>query len=84
MRGHNGITLKLGKGHPTSSSAKQKLNTRISEETEVVTTCDAPMNTVDYNFIEAQGWDHEETILHQDNESAMLMKNNEKASCSKR
>ena len=85
MKGHSGITLKLGKGHPTSISTKQKLNTRSSTETEVVTTYDAlPQILWTNNFIKAQGWDYEDTILYQDNKSAILMENNGKASCSKR
>ena len=40
MRGHTGITMKIGKGHPVSKSTKQKVNTRSSSETELVGTDD--------------------------------------------
>ena len=74
-----------GKGHPTSASAKQKLKTRSSAETKVVTAHDAPPQMLwTDDFIEDQDWDCKDTISHQDNESAMSMENNGKASCSKR
>ena len=85
MKGHSGITLKLGKGHPMSISTKQKLNTRSSTKNDVVTTYDAlPQILWTNNFIKVQGWDYEDTILYQDNKSAILMENNGRASCSKR
>jgi hypothetical protein len=36
MRGHSGGGLSLGRGFPIVSSTKQKLNTKISTETEIV------------------------------------------------
>lgn len=85
MKGHGGVALKLGKGCPTSSFPKQNVNTRSSAETEAVTSHDAlPQTLWTDDFIKAQGWDHEDTILCQDNESAMSMENNGMASCSKR
>ena len=85
MRGHSGGGLSMGRGFPIVSSTKQKLNTRSSTETEVVGANDfMPATCWTRNFVQAQGCNVIDNILHQDNESAMLLEKNGKASSSKR
>mgnify|MGYP000184801625 CR=1 FL=1 len=85
MRGHTDGGLSLGRGFPIVNSTKQKLNTRSSTKTEVVSV-DNCMPVVLWTrcFMEAQGYGVRENIVYQDNQSAMLMENNGKASSSKR
>ena len=85
MRGHSGGGLSMGRGFPIVSSTKQKLNTRSSTETEVVGADNfMPAMCWTRHFMLAQGCDVADNILHQDNESAMLLEKNGKASSSKR
>ena len=85
MRGHSGGGLSLGQGFPIVSSIKQKLNTRSSTETEVVGVDDfMPAICWTRRFMEAQGWNLADNVLYQDNQSAMLLEKNGKASSGKR
>jgi hypothetical protein len=64
---------------------KQKLNTRSSAETEVVAADDfMPILSWTNYFLEAQGHGHQDTVLCQDNPSAVLLENNGRKSSSKR
>jgi hypothetical protein len=74
-----------GKRFPIVSSAKQKLNTRSSTETEIVGV-DHCMPAVLWTrcFMEAQGHGIRENIVFQDNKSAILTEKKGKASSSKR
>ena len=84
-RGHTGTMLSLGKGAALSGSTKQKLNTRSSTETELVGTHDGlPQVLWCRHFVEAQGYTIEHNILHQDNQSTILMLRNGRASSTKR
>ena len=76
-RGDLGGCVSLGKGTPINASNKQKLNTRSSTETELV----APDNFMPIVlwtncFLEARGCGHQDTVLHQDNQSVILLENN--------
>ena len=75
----------MGTGFPVSTSTKQKLNTRSSTETEIVGV-DGCMPGVLWNrlFLEAQDYGVKENIVFQDNEAAMLIEKNGKASSGKR
>jgi hypothetical protein len=85
MRGHTGGGLSLGRGFPVVNSTKQKLNTRSSTETEIVGVDDCmPSVLWTRYFMEAQGYGIRENIVYQDNQSAILMEKNGKASSSKR
>jgi hypothetical protein len=85
MRGHTGGGLSLGRGFPIVSSTKQKLNTRSSTETELVGVDDCmPAICWTRYFVQAQGYEVRENIVYQDNQSAMLLERNGKASSSKR
>jgi hypothetical protein len=83
-RGHTGATMSLGKGSVIGMSKKQKINTHSSMEYELVGADDAiPQMTWTRYFLEGQGYNVEECILHQDNMSAMLLETNGKQSISK-
>jgi len=85
VKGHIGGVMSLGRGAIFSTSTKQKLNTRSSTECELVGVNDV-MAQVLWNryFLEAQGYDLEDNIVFQDNESAILLERNGRASSSKR
>jgi len=85
FRSHTGGTLSLGKGAVTSISRKQGLNTRSSTEAEVVAADEVvgPMLWTKL-FLEAQGYPLKESILYQDNRSAMLLETNGRKSVGKR
>ena len=84
MKGHTGATMSLGSGSPYSSSTKQKLVTRSSTECERVGVHDVlPQILGTKNFLLAQGYNVTNTILHQDNKSAILLENNGRMSSTK-
>jgi len=69
--------MSLGKGMIVSSSLKQKLNTQSSTETELIAANDSmPLLLWTNNFLHVQGFNLNETVLHQDNQSAILLKKN--------
>jgi hypothetical protein len=85
MCGHTCGGLSLGLGFPIVTSTKQKLNTRSSTETELVSVDDCmPAICWTRYFVEAQGREVREKIVYQDNRSAMLLEKNGKALSSKR
>ena len=85
MRGHTGGTLSLGKGSVYSKSSKQKLNTTSSTEAELVGTYECMLEILwTKYFLEAQGYETEQTIVYQDNKSTILLAKNGKNSSSKR
>jgi hypothetical protein len=85
MRGHTGGGLTMRRGFPIVTSTKQKLNTRSSTESELVSVDDCmPAICWTRYFLEAQGYQVTENIVYQDNESAILLERNGKASSSKR
>lgn len=85
MRGHTGGGLSFGIGFPISQSSKQKLNTRSSTESELVAVDDM-MPTVLWTrqFMECQGHVVKENNIYQDNQAAILLEKNGKASSGKR
>ena len=85
MKGHTGAGLTMGKGAVYNRSTKQKINTKSSTETEVVGVDDIlPQVLWTNNFLKAQGWEINETVIHQDNKSAILLESNGKLSSSSR
>ena len=85
MRGHTGGGLTLGKGAIYSRSTKQKINSKSSTETEIIGVDDIIPQILWTNyFMHEQGWSIKETIIHQDNKSAILLENNGKLSSSNR
>ena len=84
-RSQTGGTASLGKGSFMSTSIKQRMNTRISTETELVAADDLMPHLWWTNyFLECQGYNFHSTIMYQDNQSAILLENNGRASSSKK
>jgi archaellin len=77
--------MMIGKGSVYSMSTRQKLNTRSSTEAELVGVNDA-MSLILWtkHFLEAQGYKVEKNVVYQDNESAILLEKNGRASSTKR
>ena len=85
MKGHTGGCMTLGKGMIYNKSTKQKINTTSSTESELVAVDDVLSQVLWTNyFMRAQGWFSDQTIVYQDNKSAILLENNGKLSSSKR
>ena len=85
MKSHTGGVLTLGKGAVYSRSTKQKINTKSSTEGEIVGVDDILPQVLWTNyFMRAQGYGSKETVVYQDNKSAILLENNGKLSSSKR
>jgi hypothetical protein len=77
--------MSLGQGMPINTSTKQKINTRSSTETELVAADDfMPIILWTNYFLDAQGYSTHDTILYQDNQSAILLEKNGRKSSSKR
>ena len=74
----------MGRGFPILASPKQKLNTGSSTESELIGVDDLmPSILWTRHFLEAQGHCVHENIVFQDNQSAMLLEKNCKASSGK-
>ena len=85
FRSHTGSAMILGKGSIYSSSIKQKLNTRSSTESELVAVDDImPLILWTNNFLRSQGYESKDTIIYQDNKSAILLESNGRYSSSRR
>ena len=85
MIGNTGGGLSMGRGFPIFSSTIQKLNMQISTETDILEADDCmPVVILTRYWLDAQGYDVFEKIVHQDNKSAILLENNGKGSSSKR
>ena len=68
-----------------ANSSKQMINTKSSTEAELVGVdgiIGQSMWTI--NFIEAQGYAVSDNLIHQDNQSAIVLEKNGRASSSKR
>ena len=75
----------LGKGAMISTSIKQEMNTKISTTTKLITADDLMPHILWKNYLlNWQGYNAKETIIYQDNKSAILLKKNGKKSSSKR
>ena len=85
MRCHTGAHMTLEQGTVVGIFTKQKLNTRSSTESELV-SFDEPLPIILWSriFAIAQLMNIDDNILYQDNISAIRMENNGKASCTKR
>ena len=85
MHSHTSGCLSLGRGMVTSKSTRQKLNTRSSTEAELAVVDDClPQVLWTRLFLSSQGYSSGETIIHQDNKSAMLLAQNGNRSSSQR
>ena len=76
FRSHSGGLLKIGmaSGAVISSSLKQKINTRSSTESELIAVDDMISKICwTHNFLHEKGIPVKESILFQDNQSAILL-----------
>jgi Reverse transcriptase (RNA-dependent DNA polymerase) len=81
MRSHTGGIMSFGTGGIMCKSSKQKLNTKSSTEAELVGVSDYLPNAIWAKmFLEGQGHRVTETWLEQDNESAIRLEKNGRAS----
>ena len=84
MWSHMGGMLSLGKGAVYGASTCQKLNTRSSTEAELLSVDDCmPQILWTRYFLEAQGYQIQDSVVYQDNQSSMFLANNGRASSSK-
>lgn len=85
FKSHTGATMTMGKGCPINMSKKQQIMTRSSTEAELVGVNDALTMVIWIrNFLEAQGFVVKDNVVHQDNQSAILLENNGQRSSGKR
>jgi hypothetical protein len=85
MKSHTGGSMSLRKGSVYSTLVKQKLVTRSLTEAEVVAVHDVlPQMIWTAYFLKEQGVHVSDSILFQDNMSAILLEKNGRASASKR
>lgn len=84
MHSHTGAYFSLGHGAMYSCSNKQKLNTKSSTEAELVAVDDVMGQALwTQYFLEHQGHSVEPAVIYQDNQSAILLEKNRRASSSK-
>jgi hypothetical protein len=77
--------MSMGKGAIYGTSTRQKMVTRSSTEAELVAIYDVmPQILWTRYFLEAQGYEVKNNIVHQDNKSTILLAENGKMSSSKR
>jgi hypothetical protein len=85
MRSHIGGVISFGRGGILCKSNKQKINTKSSTEAELIGASDYLPHTLYVKmFMEAQGYPINNAVFYQDNESAIKMESNGKASCGQR
>ena len=85
MRSHTGGVVSFGIGGIVCKSSKQKINTKSSTEAELVGVSDYLPNTIwVMNFMKAQGHSISASYLAQDNQSAMRLEQNGRASAGQR
>jgi hypothetical protein len=84
FKSHTSAMMTLGKGAMQSIARKQKVNVQSSTEGELVAVDNAAtMILLTKLFLEAQGYDVDKNIVHQDNKSAILLETNGKKSSGK-
>ena len=84
MHIQTGGTMSLGKGAVISASIKQKMSTKSLTETELIAADNLMPHILLTNyFLNWQGYNVNDTILYQDNKSAILQKKTGRKSSSK-
>ena len=85
FKSHGGAVMSLGGGAAYSASNKTKINSRSSTEAELISANDyMPQVIWTRYFLECQGYEIKDSVVLQDNQSAMLLEKNGKGSSSKR
>ena len=73
--------MSLGTGAIYATSTRQKIMTKSSTKAELVGVSDVISQVIwTRHFLEAQGYQVKDLIVYQDNQSAMLMEKNGRAS----
>lgn len=81
MKSHTGGAISMGRGAFMCKATKQKLNTKSSTEAELVGASDYLPSTIWARmFLEAQGYTITTNTFYQDNQSAMRLERNGRAS----
>ena len=76
-QGHTGSMMTLGSGAISSTSRKQKINTKSSTETELVAVHDKLGDVLWMRyFLECQGYSIDENVIYQDNMSTLSLEKN--------
>ena len=85
MKSHTDGVITFGRGGIACKSTKQKLVTKSSTEAELVGASEYLPSTiwVQY-FLQAQGFPHHTSYFEQDNQSAICLEQNRRASASQR
>ena len=84
MKSRTGGAMMMGKGAIYATSTRQKLNTKSSTEGELVGVNNVMLQILwTCYFLEAQGYGVQDSIIYQDNQSAMLLEKNGRASSGK-
>ena len=82
MKGHIGGVMSHGLGIIHTQSSRQKLNTKSSSELEVVGVSDyVPYPIWVELFLGDQGYDLQENIVYEDNQSLMKLEKNGRKLC---
>jgi len=82
MKSHTGGAFSLGQGALMCKSTKQKLNTKSSTEAEVVGSRNYLPNVIWAKMLLAeQGYELPDNVFYQDNQSAIRLEKNGRASC---
>jgi hypothetical protein len=85
LKSQTGGMMTMGEGAAIATSLKQKINTRSSTESELVAVDDLMGQILWTNyFLDEQGYNCKDTVIYQDNKSAILLEKNGKSSSSKR
>ena len=84
MKSHTGGVITFGRGGIACKSAKQKLVTTSSTEAELVGAREYLPSTLWVHFLQAQGFPHVTSYFEQDNQSAIRLEWNGRASAGQR
>ena len=85
MKSHTGGVITFGRGGIACKSAKQKLVTKSSTEAELVGASDyLPSTLWVQHFLQGQGFPHATSYFEQDNQSAIRLERNGRASAGPR
>jgi hypothetical protein len=77
MKSHSGLFGSLGRGAIFARSVTQKLNTTSSTESEVVAAAEATTQALwTASFLKNQGYNVKHSLMHQDNQAAILLQKN--------
>ena len=83
MKSHTGGVITFGCGGIACKSTKQKVVTKSSTEAELVGASEYLPSTIwVQNFLQAQGFPHRTSYFEQDNQSAICLERNGRASAS--